>query len=156
MPDTAVAAAPFFLQRAFIQLGVSGSGTEVSCACTHLTATPDQDESTIDTMCGSYTSYKKPKWTITVSIAISYGADGAWTLIHPLCGSIVPFVLRPDEAVGSIDNPVMSGEVLLKQLPFIDAAPGEASEVDLEMKVQGEPLFGIADPVATSRASAAA
>lgn len=139
----AATAAPFILQKPYVRLGPTATGVNIECAGTHLVAEADQDENTIETFCGSYTSYKKAKWTVTFTLAQSYGANGSWTLIHPLCGTVVPFEIRPDVATASIDNPVMSGTCLVKQLPFIDADPGAASEVDLELKVQGDPTFGI-------------
>lgn len=146
MPDTAVTAAPFIIQTPLIHLGATGAGVAIQCGTTNLDITVDQDENTVDTFCGSYTSYKAAKWTVTATIAQSYGAAGAWTLIHPLCGTVVPFVIQPSTAVPSVDNPVMSGNALVKQLQFISAAPGEASEVDLELAVQGAPVFGIVAP----------
>ena len=156
MPDTTITAPPFFLQHPYVHLGPTGSGTEISCAGTNLQASCDQDENTVDTFCGSYTSYKAPKWTVTFTLAQSYGANGTWTLIHPLCGTQVPFEIRPDQATASIDNPVMSGTALVKQLPFIDGAPGEASEVDLELSVIGAPVFGIVAPTEAAAAEAPA
>lgn len=146
MTMTTVDAAPFILDHPYIRLGPTATGAEISCAGTNLTAEPDQDENTIETFCGSYTTYKPPKWTVTVTIAQSYGAGGSWTVIHPMCGTVVPFEIRPDQATASVDNPVMSGTAVVKHLPFIDAAPGEASEVDLVLAVQGEPDFGITTP----------
>jgi hypothetical protein len=163
MPDTPVTAPPFIIEHPLISLGATGSGVVIQCAATNLDIAVDQDENTVQTFCGSYTSYKAEKWTITVTVAQSYGAGGSWTLIHPLCGTIVPFVIQPDTAAPSVDNPVMSGNALLKALPFISAAPGEASEVDLVLAVQGEPDFGIVAPTgadagngATQAAKAAA
>jgi hypothetical protein len=147
MTATAITEAPFIISKPYIRLGPTATGVEIQCAGTHLVAAPDQDENTIETFCGSYTSYKAAKWTITVTIAMSYGAAGAWGLIQPLCGTVVPFEIRPDIATASVDNPVMSGNCLVKLLPFIDADPGTASEVDLELKVQGDPVFGTTAPV---------
>jgi hypothetical protein len=110
MADSSVTAIPFVLEHPHLHLGATGSMVDISCPGTNLVAEPSQDENTTTTFCGVYTSYKTPKWTITVTIAQSYGADGSWTLIQPLCGSIVPFELRPDVATASVDNPVMSGE----------------------------------------------
>jgi hypothetical protein len=153
---TPIQAIPFIVDHPFILIGDATTGVQVECAGTNLSVTVDQDENTLETFCGSYTSYKAPKWTITVTIAQSYGAAGSWTLLQPLLGTIQPFEIRPDSATASVDNPSMSGDVLLKYLPFIDAAPGEASEVDLEMAVQGQPVFGITSPVMAASAAAPA
>jgi hypothetical protein len=47
----------------------------------------------------------------------------------------------------------MSGNALIKAFPFIDGAVGEASEFDLVLAVQGEPLF---DETGTTTQAAAA
>lgn len=156
MADAIVQAAPFVLEHPHLHIGATGSSVDISCPGTNLVAEPSQDESTTVTFCGSYTSYKTPTWTITVTIAQSYGADGSWTLIQPLCGTIQPFELRPDEATASVDNPVMSGEAFIGYLPFINAAPGEVSEVDLVLGVQGTPDFGIVSPAGAAAGSSAA
>jgi hypothetical protein len=146
MADTVVTAPPFIVTHPLIKIGATGSAVEFECGATNLDITVDQDENTVETFCGSYTSYKAPKWTVTITIAQSYGANGTWTLLHPLCGTLQPFSIQPDSAAPSVSNPNMSGTAMLKQLPFISAAPGEASEVDLELAVQGTPLFGITAP----------
>lgn len=147
MADTVIAAVPFIVEHPLIKIGAAGSAVEFECGATNLDITVDQDENTVETFCGSYTSYKAEKWTITVTLAQSFGADGTWTLIHPLCGTSQPFEIRPDTGAPSVDNPVMSGTARLKALPFLSAAPGEASEVDLVMAVEGDPVFGITAPV---------
>lgn len=153
MADSQVTAPPHIWQRPLITIGATGSSVDITCAGTNLTVDVDQDENTVDTFCGSYTSYKAAKWTITVTIAQSFGADGSWELIHPLCGTLQPFMIQPAQGTPSVDNPVMSGTAMVKQLPFADAAPGEASEVDLELAVQGDPVFGIVAPTGTETSS---
>jgi hypothetical protein len=151
-----VTAPPFIVEHPLIKLGETTSVVEIQCGATNLDVAVDQDENTVDTFCGSYTSYKAEKWTITVTLGQSYGSGGTWTLIQPMVGTIVPFELQPDTAAPSIDNPNMSGNVLVKAFPFISAAPGEASEVDLELAVQGAPVFGITAPaMATTETPAA-
>jgi hypothetical protein len=146
MADTVVSAPPLIIEHPLIKIGATGSSVEFECGGTNLDVTVDQDENTIETFCGSYTSYKAEKWTVTVTIAQSFGDNGTWTLIHPLCGTIQPFEIRPDTGAPGVDNPVMSGLALVKALPFISAAPGEASEVDLVLAVQGDPTFGVTAP----------
>jgi hypothetical protein len=146
MPDTVVDAPPFIVEHPLIKIGAAGSAVEFECAATNLDIAVDQDENKVDTFCGSYTSYKAEKWTITITIAQSYGAAGSWTLLQPLVGTIQPFEIQPDTAAASVDNPVMSGSCLMKAFPFISAAPGEVSEVDVVMAVQGAPAFGIVAP----------
>ena len=156
MPVTPITAAPFILEHPSVIIGDQLTGVAIDCAGTNLTVGVDQDENTIETYCGTYTSYKPPKWTVTFTLVQSYGAGSTWELIHPLCGTEQPFAIKPDIATASVDNPVMTGTCIVKHLPFIDAPPGEASEVDLELKVQGQPAWGETDPTATTAQSAAA
>jgi hypothetical protein len=146
MPDTAVTGAPFMLDHPVIKIGATGTSVDIACPATNLTVEPDQDENSVDTFCASYTSYKQPKWTITASIAQSYGTSGTWNLLQPLMGTMQPFVIKPDDAAASATNPAMSGTAYVKWVSFIDGGPGEASEVDVELAVQGAPVFGIVEP----------
>src|SRR5262245_6299457 len=152
MADTSVTSPPFIIVLPLIKLGTTGSSVTIQCAATNLDVAVDQDENTVETFCGSYTSYKAEKWTITVTVAMSYDATGVWTLVQPMVGTIVPFQLQPDDAAASASNPNMSGTVLVKAFPFISAAPGEASEVDLVLAVQGQPAFGTTAPAAAQAA----
>jgi hypothetical protein len=144
MPN--VTAAPFIVQKPLIRLGSTGAFTEIQCAATNLSVTPAQDDNTVETFCGSYTSYKKTKWTITVTIALSYGTAGAWDNIHALANTVTNFAITPDIAAPSVANPVMAGSVYVADIAFIDAAPGEASEVDLVLAVQGTPVWSTTLP----------
>lgn len=139
--------APFILQKPKIELTTIGgtpASVEIQCSANQVVAEPDQDETTVETFCGSYTSYKAEVWTITVTALQSYGTDGLWTKVRPLAGEVVEFVLLPDaDAPVSVDNPEMSGTAIVKAFPFLDAAVGEASEFDLVLGVQGLPTFGI-------------
>ena len=137
------AVVPFILQHPKIEL-TAGAGTpvEIQCSANQVVAEPEQDENTNETFCGSYTSYKAEVWTITVTALQSFGTDGLWTKVRPMAGTVVDFTLLPDaDAAISIDNPEMSGKVIVKAFAFLDAAVGEASEFDLVLAVQGEPAF---------------
>lgn len=109
----------------------------------------DQDENSFETFCGTYTSYSPEKWTITLSCYTSYGTDGLWTLMRPLVGLTVAFELLPDGDVAvGVDNPVMSGNAVVKSFPFLSGDVSDASDVDVVLAVQGEPTFGETAPAA--------
>ena len=146
MPDTIVTAPPFIVTHPLIKIGPVGSAVEFECPATNLDTAVDQSENTVETFCGTYTSYKAPKWTVTITVAQSYGAEGTWTLIEPMVGTVVPFEIQPDAAAASVDNPNMSGTAMVKAFPFISAGPGSVSEIDIVLAVQGEPTFGIVAP----------
>lgn len=146
MPPSATTAAPYIVTKPSIKIGPTGSEVSVECAATNFEHSIDQDENTTDTFCGSYTSFGPQKHTLTMTIAQSYGAAGSWTLLQPMVGTVQPFVVTPGIGAVSVDNPVMSGSAVVKALPFMNAGPGEVSEVDLELAVQGQPAFGIVAP----------
>ncbi len=153
MADTVLSAPPFILTKPKLTLGATGSQVEYECSANNVDVAVDQDENTVETFCGTFTSYKPEVWTITVTVLMSYGTDGFWTTVRPLVGTVVPFTVLPDAAlpVGP-DNPEMTGNALVKAFPFLSGAVGEASEVDFVLAVQGAPAFGVAMTMATNTA----
>jgi|SRR5215471_3469023 len=142
--QTPVTALPFPVVHPYIAVGPVGSEVEFHCSATNLAVEVDQDEDTKITFCGSYTTYKSPKWTITATSAMSYGTAGLWNLLQPLMGTVQPFEVRPDTAVASPTNPSMKGSAQVKWVDFINAAAGEISECDVVLAVQGAPTFATA------------
>lgn len=137
-----VEAAPFVLVKPKITVGPAGSEVEFECGANQVEAAPDVDESTTETFCGTFTSYKPEVWTITITALTSYGADGLWNLLRPFAGTRQAFTLLPDASkpIGP-DNPEMSGECIVKPFAFLSAAVGETSDFDLVLAVQGIPTF---------------
>lgn len=138
---TTASAAPHIYTKPSIRLGDATTGVQVECSATHVTLAPDQDENTIETFCGTFTSYKAEKWLLTVTGAMSYGATGLWTLLRPLAGSLIEFAVTPDQGAVSAANPEASGTGYLKGFAFIDADPGGGTETDIVLGVQGIPDF---------------
>lgn len=136
---------PFILNHPRITLDVGGaSPVDIECSSNEVHTNVSQDESTVDTFCGSFTSYKPEVWDITLQGVESFGVDGLWTTVRPLVGLTVDFELLPDaDQPVSVDNPLMSGSVTVKAFPFVDAAVGEASEFDVVLAVQGDPVWEI-------------
>lgn len=149
MPDTTITSPPFIFKKPEITLGAAGTSVDIACAGSAVTAEPEQDENTVETFCGTYTSYKPEVWTITVTALQSFGTGGLWNQVRPLCGTVVPFTLLPDASAPiSETNPEMSGTAYVKGFPFLGGAVGETSEFDLELAVQGVPVFTVT-PVGT-------
>jgi len=142
MPDVAVEAAPFIPVKPLIRVGPTDAGVEFACAAGELSVEVDQDETTTDTFCGSFTSYKAEVWTITINAFPSYGDDGLWNNLRPLVGTTQPFEIRPDASLPqSVDNPSMTGTCRVKAFPFYMGVLGEPTAFDIELGVQGAPLF---------------
>ena len=136
---------PYILQHPRITLD-AGAATpiDIECMANEVHTNVEQDENTIETFCGSYTTYKPEVWDLTVNAVESFGTDGLWTKVRPLVGTIVDVELLPDrDAAVSVDNPIWYGPGLVKAFPFIDGAIGEASEFDLIVAMQGTPQTSI-------------
>ena len=140
-----VTAPPFIPVHPYLAVGETGSEVSIICAAENVEVSPEQDESTVETFCGSYTTYKPEQWTITASAFVSYGNNGLWNSLRPLVGTTVPFVFRPDEdaAVGP-DNPEMTGTALIKAFPFFSGGPGEPTAIEVVLSVQGAPAWDVA------------
>ena len=147
MPDTVVDAPPFVPVKPLIKIGATGSTVEIACAAGELAVEVDQDETTTETFCGVFTSYKPEVWTITITVFPSYGTNGLWTLLRPLVGTTQPFQIAPDAETptGTADNPLMFGDALIKAFPFYTGTPGEPTSFDVELGVQGTPSFAPPD-----------
>ena len=136
-----VTAPPFIPVKPFIGIGATANQVTIVCAAENVDVTVDQDENTIETFCGAYTSYKAEKWMITASVFLSYGTNGLWTSLRPLCNTVVPFEFRPDTAVVGPANPKMTGNAYVRGFPFFSGGPGEPTAVDVVLAVQGVPVF---------------
>ena len=148
-----VDAPPFNPVIPFIQVGTDPDTVNFECAAQQLEVSPEQDETTTETFCGSYTTYKPEVWTITATVYPSYGAEGLWTALRPLVGQTVPFEVRPSrDDVVSVDNPSCTGSGLIKAFPFYMGAAGEPTSFDLRIAVQGSPTFSTT-PGATALAA---
>jgi hypothetical protein len=142
MATTDVTAPPFIPVKPFLSIGSVANAVTLICAAENVEVSPDQDDSTIETFCGSYTSYKAERWTITASSYLSYAsANGLWGALRPLVGTVQPFEFRPDTAVVGVNNPKMTGNAILKAFPFFSGGPGEPSAIDVILAVQGAPTF---------------
>lgn len=136
MPDPV----PFFMTKPSIIIGPAATPViELQCAANHVALTPEQDSSDYPTYCGNFTSYGAIKWTLTVTVLQSFGADGVWTKLRPVVGTSQPFRLLPDgDAVPSVDNPAQTGTAIVKAFPFWDGGVNEPAEIDIELTVQGD------------------
>ena len=150
MPVVVLDAPPFIPVKPKILIGPAASGVQIECAANELSVEVEQDETTYETWCGSYTSYKPEQWTITVSVFQSYGLTGTltiglWNNLRPLVGSVQDFEILPNgAAVAAPGNPKMTGKCLVKAFPFYKGAVGEPQNFDIEIAVQGVPVFAVA------------
>jgi hypothetical protein len=145
------AVTPYYMIKPLLKLGGAVGAVELQCYANNVETNVDQDETTTKTFCGIYVSYGPQKWTVVLTVVQSFGAEGLWTLVQPMVGTIQPFELMADaDAAPSVDNPVMSGTAMVKAFPFLSGAVNEPAEFDLELAVQGLPTFGIVAPTAAA------
>ena len=151
MAAVGITAIPLAGKKPRIKIGDVANEVEIQCAANQVDATPEQDENSYETYCGTFTFYKPEVWTITVTAYQSFGTGGLWNLVRPMVGTTVPFELLPDaDAVVSDDNVLMTGTVLVKAFPFLTGPAGEAHELDIELAVQGIPEFLTTPPAAAA------
>lgn len=145
MADTTVSAQPKFITSPYIQIGTSGSAVIFGPVSGHVALKVTQDENTVETFSGVYTSYKAEKWILEATIPMSYAVTtGAWAVLRAMANTTQTFECRPDSAIVGTSNPKATGTVYVKGFDFLDAGPGEATDVDLIFAVQGTPTFATA------------
>lgn len=129
---------PFYLVSQSLKI----DGTDLKCAANNISHGIDQASNDYETFCGSYRSYGAAHETLTVTFVQNFDADGPWATLYPLRGTIVDFELIPDDRIAiGVGNPKMTGQVYVPIMPFIDSGVGEASEIDVELAIQGEPDY---------------
>lgn len=149
---------PHILQKPLLEItlpGATPTTVEIQCSSNQVEIAPEQDETTTETFCGSYTSYKAEVWTVTITALQSFGADGLWTQLRPMAGKFVDFRILPDADLPvGVDNPEMTGSAILKAFAFLSASVGEPSDFDVVLGVQGMPTWSTT-PAAGMEAAAA-
>jgi hypothetical protein len=150
MPDTTVTAVPFVFRKPAVKIGATGTSVDIACGANAVAIEPDQDSTELETFCGTYTSYKAPVWTITVTVLQSFGTTGLWNQLLPLAGTIQPVEIIPDGTKPiAVDNPAMRCSAYVGWPSFLNGAVGEGSEFDLELGVQGTPTWPTTPTVTT-------
>lgn len=155
MAATLVSAPPFIPVRPVIKITSGTDSVEFECAAESFEVTVDQDESTTETFCGTYTTYKAEVWTITGTVFPSYGTAGLWNNLRPMAGLVTTFEFLPDASKpAGPDNPKMSGSGIVKAFAFYTGSPGEPASFDVVIAVQGAPTFSTAAGAAATGANA--
>lgn len=155
MPAATVSAPPFLPVKPIVKITGATDSVEIQCAAESFEVSVDQDETTTETFCGTYTTYKAEVWTITGTVFQSYGAAGLWNLLRPMVGVVTTFEMIPDASQPrSVSNPVMSGSCIVKAFNFYSGGPGEPTSFDVIIAVQGTPTFTTTAGVAATGALA--
>ena len=153
---------PLILDDAGIKIGDGASPEvlrELACSTNHLELTPDTAVTTLDTLCGSVDYPGVTKWSLIASLYQSFDPDATEDVLSaavaaggPVAFEITAYKSKPV----SETNPMWSGQVIPQPYSPINGDAGEASMVELEWALTGEPVKDIAPAAMAASASAKA
>jgi len=158
MATPATEPAPLILTNAGIAIAPGAAAAalnELACVANHIEISPDVSTTTLDTMCGSRDYPGTVKWALLATLYQSFDAlateetlDAAVKGGEPVEFAVVGY---RDKAVGP-DNPMWTGLAIPQPYSPINGDAGDASEVDIEWSIVGEPTkleTGVYPPVPT-------
>jgi hypothetical protein len=136
---------PLILDNAGIAISSDGTEqglTELACLANHIEISPDVSTTTIDTMCGSRDYPGTVKWSLVATLYQSFDPDATEDVLSGALatGTSVPFevVPRRSRPIGPT-NPRFTGNVIPQPYSPINGDAGDASTVELEWSIVGEP-----------------
>jgi hypothetical protein len=123
---------------------------ELACVANHVEVSPDVSVTTLDTFCGSRDYPGTVKWSLVATLYQSFDAGATEETLsaaydaYKLDGTAATFrVCGTRDAPVSATNPEWTGEVIPQPHAPINGDAGDASTVDLEWSVIGEPVKNI-------------
>jgi hypothetical protein len=153
---------PLILDNADLLIG-DGATPEVfaSLACTlnHIELNPDVSQTTLTTMCGEVDYPGIVKWSLVATLYQSFDPAATEEILSAAVDGGVPvgfqIMGRRDEPV-SATNPAWIGQIIPQPYSPINGDAGDASTVELEWSVVGDPEKIIVPPTTTVAAEATA
>jgi len=140
-------AAPEFMPLILTNAGLKINDQELACLANHIEISPDVSITTLDTFCGSRDYPGNVKWSLVATLYQSFDANATEEVLSAAVAGGVPV---PFSVIGYRDQPVSetnpewSGEVIPQPYSPINGDAGDASTVDLEWSIVGEPTKSIA------------
>jgi hypothetical protein len=140
---------PLILTNGSIKIATDDTTTtlvELACVANHMELSPDVSITTLDTMCGSKDYPGVVKWSLVATLYQSFDVGATEdTLSAALAfGAPVAFSVSGyrDRPIGP-DNPEWTGLVIPKPYSPINGDAGDASTVELEWSLSGEPTKNV-------------
>jgi hypothetical protein len=143
---------PLILDDVSIQISTDGTDTglvELGCSGNHVELSPDVSVTTLDTFCGSVDYPGTVKWALILTLyqsfdpaAVEETLSAALALGAPTAFAITPFKSQPV----SDTNPMWSGMCIPQPYAPINGDAGDASTVEIDWSVQGEPTKSVVPP----------
>ena len=94
---------------------------------------------------GDYINFCEQEWTFSAEIELGYGVAASWNVLRVLSDTIVPVVLKPEDAVVGAGNPTATFTMRMPSIPFMpDTARGDRMTFTLEGVTELAPVFAIA------------
>jgi hypothetical protein len=134
---------PLILTNASLKI----NDQELACVTNHLELSPDVSITTLDTFCGSKDYPGTVKWSLVATLYQSFDPGATEEVLstayaaYQADGTLADFEIAGyrDQAAGTLTNPTWSGQVIPQPYSPINGDAGDASTVDLEWSVSGEP-----------------
>jgi hypothetical protein len=157
----AVEPKPLILTNASLKISTDGTSAnlqELACVTNHIELSPDVNTTTLDTMCGSKDYPGTVKWALIATLYQSFDVDATEDTLSAAVESGAPVAYEVmgyrDQPV-SASNPVWSGLAIPQPYSPINGDAGDASEIDLEWSLVGEPTKSITPGALTAAQKAA-
>jgi hypothetical protein len=144
---------PLILTNAGLQISSDDTAAnlkELACVLNHIEISPDVNITTLDTMCGSKDYPGTVKWSLVATLYQSFDPGATEEVLSDALdfgGPVMFAVMGYRDQPPSATNPVWSGLAIPKPYAPINGDAGDASEVELEWSIVGEPTKGITAPV---------
>lgn len=121
--------------------------TELGCSGNHIELSPDVAVTTLDTFCGSVDYPGVVKWSLIATLYQSFDPGGPEEVLSAAVAlpagrtpfEIIPYKSQPVSAT----NPKWTGEVIPQPYSPINGDAGDASTIELEWALVGEPVKSI-------------
>lgn len=124
------------LQNASVVVG----GNDLSDHCSGVEFSVDVDE--LDSTVMGNNGFKSTlgglkEGSLKISLKQDFAASNIDSILWPLLGTVVTFVIKPVAAAVSTSNPSYSGSVLVGSYAPINGSVGDLVEFDLDWKTSG-------------------
>ena len=137
--------APLILDNAGLKIGDGATTevlTELACLLNHIEISPDVSITTLTTMCGERDYPGVVKWSLIATLYQSFDPDATEDVLSAALDAGTPVGF---EVVGYRDQPVSAtnprwvGEVIPQPYAPINGDAGDASTIELEWSIVGQP-----------------
>ena len=126
---------------------------ELACLANHVELTPDVSVTTLDTFCGSRDYPGTVNWALIATLYQSFDPAATEEVLSAAVESGVPVAFEVKgyrDKPTSATNPKWTGECIPQPYSPINGDAGDASTIEIEWSIVGEPLKETVDAVAAT------